>query len=741
MATGNLAKEVFLTPPLSIAGCALWLDAAQESGGNNSSVTLIPDRSGNGVNLTSSATLSTNFLNGNPVYNLGTNVPRNSSFTWNSYFTQFVVVKCAVGNWLVDLLNVSNSYIYYTYTGNWNLLDINPFLPNDSVIGQGTSVLTSTPGGVTAWAIFCIGYSGGTTAVNYTINGTVRSTTTSTATSQTNQTGSFYINGNFSSSFDTSYCAELIHYNSVLTTTQRQQVEGYLAWKWGLQSSLPGIHPYASAPPYQIIKIPIKATSSSYFFPTAISGCSMWLDAADTSTLTISGSNVSSWRDKSGNNNNATQPTLANQPTTGTLLNGLNVLDFTGTQPYFSFPTISYTNITVFTIFRNTTLRAYCSPLFIGPFFFFFTDGAGNSLYGTGRLGINGEGTISQAAAGITTTKYLLYSLNLTVGATDVVNFYINGTNAANFNGSASGGRSYYQVGSTDPVGATTGFTAEIIVYNGVLNNSQRQQVEGYLAWKWGLQSSLPPTHPNYTIPYVPFPFPTSIPKASIGVWSPLRISGSQLWLDAADSSRFTYSSGSNISIWADKSPGGNNLTTQTGTPTYTTDGGLNVVNFPSGAILQTSFTFTITTSSAFFVVAKLTSISTGYPMILTLLDNNSGDYSIRYSGSVVNFGNSDDIGNGNYYTNGAPNANASFLNQYVIIDTTTATRPASSRISLSGTFNGRYFIGNISEVIVYPGGVTSSQRQQTEGYLAWKWGLQSSLPGGHPYINFPPSP
>ena len=127
--------------------------------------------------------------------------------------------------------------------------------------------------------------------------------------------------------------------------------------------------------------------------------------------------------------------------------------------------------------------------------------------------------------------------------------------------------------------------------------------------------------------------------------------------------------------------------------------------------------------------------------MILTLLDNNSGDYSIRYSGSVVNFGNSDDIGNGNYYTNGAPNANASFLNQYVIIDTTTATRPASSRISLSGTFNGRYFIGNISEVIVYPGGVTSSQRQQTEGYLAWKWGLQSSLPGGHPYINFPPSP
>jgi hypothetical protein len=30
----------------------------------------------------------------------------------------------------------------------------------------------------------------------------------------------------------------------LLTTTQRQQVEGYLAWKWGLNASLPTTHPY-----------------------------------------------------------------------------------------------------------------------------------------------------------------------------------------------------------------------------------------------------------------------------------------------------------------------------------------------------------------------------------------------------------------------------------------------------------------------------------------------------------------
>jgi hypothetical protein len=42
---------------------------------------------------------------------------------------------------------------------------------------------------------------------------------------------------------------ELIVYNTSLTTTQRQQLEGYLAWKWGLQASLPADNPYKNNPP------------------------------------------------------------------------------------------------------------------------------------------------------------------------------------------------------------------------------------------------------------------------------------------------------------------------------------------------------------------------------------------------------------------------------------------------------------------------------------------------------------
>lgn len=44
------------------------------------------------------------------------------------------------------------------------------------------------------------------------------------------------------------YC-ELLIFNSLLSTTDQQLVEGYLAWKWGTESLLPNTHPYYSAAP------------------------------------------------------------------------------------------------------------------------------------------------------------------------------------------------------------------------------------------------------------------------------------------------------------------------------------------------------------------------------------------------------------------------------------------------------------------------------------------------------------
>lgn len=77
----------------------------------------------------------------------------------------------------------------------------------------------------------------------------------------------------------------------------------------------------------------IVASGAQGFSPIDLSPA-LWLDASDSSTITASGSpaKVSQWNNK-GSAENVAQATSANQPTTGaTTQNGLNVLDFDGSD-------------------------------------------------------------------------------------------------------------------------------------------------------------------------------------------------------------------------------------------------------------------------------------------------------------------------------------------------------------------------------------------------------------------------
>jgi len=82
----------------------------------------------------------------------------------------------------------------------------------------------------------------------------------------------------------------------------REKIEGYLAWKWGLEGSLDASHPYKAAAP------------ASDFWTPADTTTVLWLDASDAATITQAGGTVSQWNDKSGNNYHATQGTAADQP-------------------------------------------------------------------------------------------------------------------------------------------------------------------------------------------------------------------------------------------------------------------------------------------------------------------------------------------------------------------------------------------------------------------------------------------
>jgi hypothetical protein len=61
----------------------------------------------------------------------------------------------------------------------------------------------------------------------------------------------------------------------------------------------------------------------------------------------------------------------------------------------------------------------------------------------------------------------------------------------------------------------TEGILCEIIVFNRILTTTELEQVEGYLATKWGIQLNLPTTHPYYSTPYtgVPVTSATGLPE------------------------------------------------------------------------------------------------------------------------------------------------------------------------------------------------------------------------------------
>jgi len=82
--------------------------------------------------------------------------------------------------------------------------------------------------------------------------------------------------------------------------------------------------------------------------------------------------------------------------------------------------------------------------------------------------------------------------------------FYVNGSSGGSYtltyNIRQNDTTTNYIGYSNDSGTAFNGNMSEILIYqNDCLANADRQNVEGYLAWKYNLQSNLPPSHPYYS--------------------------------------------------------------------------------------------------------------------------------------------------------------------------------------------------------------------------------------------------
>jgi hypothetical protein len=229
--------------PTRIAGCSLWLDAADPTkiGRVSGAITTWTDKSTNGYVATKlEGTIGSTTLNNLSALNLGSNRMTIPNFVWSNSFTAFVVAKVTSGGYMTGLTNTASSgqaaWLNYLQTGNWSLLYVGPSFSTtdpDYVAGGNPASLPGTEN----WFIFTVGYNGGTTAQNFTFNGSPCNSTAGTATGLASKTGTYYINGLNTVGYGDCIVAEIIHYNSNLNPLQMTQVTTYLTNKWGIALS------------------------------------------------------------------------------------------------------------------------------------------------------------------------------------------------------------------------------------------------------------------------------------------------------------------------------------------------------------------------------------------------------------------------------------------------------------------------------------------------------------------------
>lgn len=509
-------------------------------------------------------------------------------------------------------------------------------------------------------------------------------------------------------------------YNRAVTPTERTNLETYYRLKW--------------------MFAPTQYTSNVY-----------WFDASDTSTITRSGSTVTAWANKG----TASMTFAANTGTitTGTATkNNRNVISFPTSSKLVSAATIlaiTGNDETIFVVYQkraniptvNTGID-FMTPNNPNPGgnpngFDLYYNGInnGNDLQ-TNTSNYDRLWTVAGGycftAQGNTPTysPYEYQLLSLVVSQTSPGFWSFGGNNngvgggpGQRFAGCANG----YRLDSmTFNMGNSTvdWDMAEYIVYNRVLTLSERQNVEGYLSIKWGI--TLVPSHPYSTQP------------AGASAFSPTSISGSILWLDAADTGAFTGGS-----TWTDKSGTGN--TGINGTPGFSTMpsvttwyNGRRAARFVAGS--KNSVKTTNNTPSynlTIFFVARIQA-AVGYGFFF--IDNYAGQRQVAmntssFPVSVLSSMNSSaaavTIGS---YSQGVPFIYSGTLDSSTHIGYSNGSQSGSSTVN-SSTLASQYYFGSgngdsgyltidVAEIIIYNTVLSTTNRQRVETYLINKWGI-----------------
>jgi len=240
-------------------------------------------------------------------------------------------------------------------------------------------------------------------------------------------------------------------------------------------------------------------------------------------------------------------------------------------------------------------------------------------------------------------------------------------------------------------------------------------------------------------------------------------IPGLTNWYDASNpnGNGIIPSNQASINTWVDKSRNANNMIAQiAGTYATNSQNGLGTITF------NNSWYRTATANAPYpldvYVVVKLNSLTTPVDVIGTGSSNSDNFNSLTFSEYTTG-----KWMNGSTNFSRTPNAvasNSETLTTFLLMEwsisnnnfyikrnsiqimstnTYTWTQPPNQefRIGNRQYYNtSNLFKGSIAEVAFFNSNLVTSNRQTVEGYLAWKWGINSSLPMNHPYYYSPPT-
>lgn len=229
--------------------------------------------------------------------------------------------------------------------------------------------------------------------------------------------------------------------------------------------------------------------------------------------------------------------------------------------------------------------------------------------------------------------------------------------------------------------------------------------------------------------------------------WTPDEIT-TFAWYDANDSGTITLS-GSDVTQWNDKSGSGYHLNTYTNAPTYQAtgwDGSMAGIDF-NGTTEWIEHGSTVSLADGMTLAMIYDDdVTQGRLFGVRYTSSNKSSFGADTGSNALGYDGAASIGSispttGKHFRVSTKNATANGVTDWIdgvqnINDTPSIVDSVNVYINVgaANTSNDQRFNGRIVECIIIEGVVDTDTREILEGYLAWKWGIESLLPVDHTY-------